>query len=80
MDVMHWFSDCYIERTNDGAFKNIAQLRDEEGRTIFTVPDEWTDAQIKLALEIANRFYAAGVSVGMQRKANEVRSCLGIAA
>ncbi|CAJ0808478.1 MULTISPECIES: hypothetical protein [Ralstonia] len=71
------FEDCYID--HDGE-KGPAHLRDEEGTVIFTVPAHWTDKQIELALDIANRFYDDGIQEGKRRKADEIRTCLNIAA
>lgn len=67
------FEDCYIERTQANA-----ELRDEEGTLLLNVPNTWSDKQILIALEFANRAYAMGVESGKTLKAGEIRACLGI--
>ncbi|WP_157657757.1 hypothetical protein [Burkholderia ubonensis] len=77
MNKRHHIEDCYIER--DGK-AGQATLRDEEGTEVFRVPSEWTDDQIARALDLANRFYDAGIQEGKRRKESEIRAALGIAA
>ncbi|AXV99244.1 hypothetical protein CJO80_27215 (plasmid) [Ralstonia solanacearum] len=67
------FEDCSIERTCAHA-----ELRDEEGRLLLSVPSTWSDKQIQIALAFANRTYAKGVEFGKDLKSGEVRACLGI--
>ncbi len=67
------FEDCTVAREDARA-----ELRDEEGNLLLSVPDTWTDAQLKTALEMANRTYAKGIELGKVLKAVEIRACLGI--
>ncbi|MGC5887709.1 hypothetical protein [Ralstonia pseudosolanacearum] len=67
------FEDCTVERENARA-----ELRDEEGKLLLSVPDSWTDAQIKIAVEFSNRTYALGIEFGKALKAVEIKACLGI--
>ena len=74
--AMHKFchvEDCTVERENARV-----ELRNEEGKLLLSVPDTWTDAQIKVALEFANRTYAKGIEFGKQLKAVEIKACLGL--
>lgn len=77
MDKRHHIEDCYIER--DGQM-GPAILRDEEGTEVLRVPTGWTDDQIARALDVANRFYDAGIQEGKRRKESEIRAALGITA
>jgi hypothetical protein len=73
--VLH-LEDAVIDR-GDGS-EAVARLRDEEGKVIFEFGFHWTDSQIKHALRFANDQYARGIRVGRERKAQEIRSALGI--
>lgn len=78
MEKRHYIEDCHIDRDGQAG---PAYLRDEEGIEIFQVPGaKWTDEQIARALDIANRFYDAGIQEGKRRKENEIRAVLGIVA
>lgn len=77
MDKRHHIEDCYIDRDGQAG---SAILRDEEGIEVFRVPATWTDEQISRALDIANRFYDAGLQEGKRRKEGEIRAVLGISA
>lgn len=78
MEKRHHLEDCYIDRESRAG---QASLRDEEGTEIFQVPGAtWTDEQIARVLDIANRFYDAGIQEGKRRKESEIRSVLGITA
>ena len=73
--TMHRFchvEDCTIERENARA-----ELRNEEGKLLLSVPDTWTDAQITTALEFANRSYAKGIEFGKALKALKIKACIG---
>jgi hypothetical protein len=81
MDKLCHFEDCYIERKDedhDILIGACAELRNEEGELIFRFPSAWTDEQIKTALKFANDAYAKGIGVGMQRKATEIKACIGL--
>jgi hypothetical protein len=56
----------------------MAILRDEEGTEMGRFLAGWTDNEIMMALHLANKFYAKGIEVGKDRKAAEIRTCLGL--
>jgi hypothetical protein len=68
--------DSFIDRP----LNNNAQLCDEEGMLLASFPSRWSDEDILIALEFANRAYAQGVEAGQKAKAAEVRSVLNIGA
>ncbi|BCN13341.1 hypothetical protein RPSD_52260 (plasmid) [Ralstonia solanacearum] len=74
--TMHTF--CHVEDSTVKRENARAVLRNEEGEILLSVPDTWTDAQIKTALELANRAYAKGVEFGKALKALEIEACLSI--
>lgn len=71
--------DCSVERTEsiEGA---VAELYDSDGDKVWTFPASFTDGQIMAALAFANHTYKRGISVGVERKAAEIRSVLGVPA
>jgi len=73
--TMHKF--CHVEGCTVERESGRAELRNEEGKLLLSVPHTWTDAQIKIALEFANRTYAKGIEFGKQLKALEIKACLG---
>lgn len=73
---MHTF--CHVEDSTVKRENARALLHNEEGEILLSVPDTWTDAQIKTALEFANRAYAKGVEFGKELKALEIKACLSI--
>lgn len=73
MHTLCHVEDCTVERENARA-----KLRNEEGQLLLSVPDSWTDAQIKIVLAFANRTYANGIEFGKQLKAVEIKACQGI--
>lgn len=73
--------DCFISRSEGGPGNQepTATLEgQDDGVRIWSFPAEWSDDQIKLALSFANHAYARGVQVGLDRKAGEIRSALGL--
>lgn len=69
--------DCRVERT-ENITGPVADLYDCEGDKVWTFPDSFTDEQIMAALAFANHAYKLGVGIGANRKAEEIRSVLGI--
>lgn len=55
-----------------------AHLLNEEGMRLASFPNRWSDEDIIIALDFANRAYAQGVEAGQKAKAAEVRSVLNI--
>lgn len=70
--------DSFVDRVDNGFGTEVAKLCDEEGACVFTFPVAWSDEQIRLALQFANKTYQLGVERGQGRKAAEIRACLGI--
>lgn len=71
--------DCRIERT-ENIVGPVAELYDSEGDKVWTFPDSFTDEQIMAALAFANHSFKVGVSIGNDRKAEEIRRALGVSA
>lgn len=76
-DMFRYQADCHIERT-DNMKGPVAELHDCEGDKVWTFPASFTDEQIMAALAFANYTYRVGISVGSERKAEEIRSVLGV--
>lgn len=53
--------DTRIDRGQDSEY---AMVTGKAGKPIYNFPATWTDEQIKLALAVANLFYAQGVQDG----------------
>lgn len=70
--------DTWIDRDGAGINKDMAVLRDEEGAELGRFPGSWTDEQVKIALNFANRIYRKGIEMGKWEKAREIRSALDI--
>lgn len=69
---------CTIDRNNDYS-KGSAVLLDEEGEVLWCFPWEWSDDQVWLALDFANRAYDSGFSSGKFLQQFEIRKALGCA-
>ncbi|WP_270792906.1 MULTISPECIES: hypothetical protein [unclassified Aeromonas] len=71
--------DCRIERA-ENIVGPVAELYDSEGDKVWTFPDSFTDEQIMAALAFANHAFKVGISIGRDRKAEEIRRALGVSA
>ncbi|QJT37094.1 hypothetical protein E4188_22670 (plasmid) [Aeromonas media] len=69
-------SDLAIVRTW-GSQGQTAVL-DADGELFETFPPEMTDEQIRFCIGLINRHYDLGVRLGEARKANQIKSALGI--
>lgn len=67
------FEDCTVAREDARA-----ELRDEEGNLLLSVPDTWTDAQLKDRTGDGQPHLREGIELGKVLKAVEIRACLGI--
>jgi len=78
------FDGCVIKRVkvptfdSESKFIPMARLVDEEGVSLFSFPDSFTDEQIKLAVAFINQSYRLGKSHGADDKAREIRASLGL--
>ena len=71
--------DCSIERREDFAMGDVADLYDCDGDKVWTFPGDMTDSQIMLALSFANHAYGKGVEVGEHKKTHAIKAVLGLA-
>ncbi|MFM5431414.1 hypothetical protein ACET9P_11035 [Aeromonas veronii] len=69
--------DFSIERTENIA-GSVAALYDSEGDKVWEFPDSFTDEHIEVAVAFANHAFGFGVSIGSDRKAEEIRRALRI--
>jgi len=53
-------------------------LYNSDGEVLFAFSPEWTDSQIRKALEFANKAFDRGVTYGESIKTAEIRKALGI--
>jgi len=51
---------------------------DADGELFETFPPEMTDEQIRFCIGLINRHFDSGVRLGEARKANQIKSVLGI--
>ncbi len=78
------FDSCVIKRVKvptfagESKFTTMARLVDEEGDSLFSFPDSFTDEQIKLAVAFINQSYRLGKAHGADDKAREIRASLGL--
>lgn len=79
MGKYRYKEDCRVERT-ENVTGQVAELYDSEGDKVWTFPAAFTDEQIMVALEFANHAYKFGIGIGAERKAEEIRRVLGVAA
>ncbi|MDD5305573.1 MAG: hypothetical protein PHS14_20940 [Elusimicrobia bacterium] len=56
----------------------IARLRNTEGDKLFDFPAAWTNDQIMIALDFANKAFERGLALGRADKAFEIRKALGM--
>lgn len=70
-------SDCEIERDH-ADYPASAALLDFEGEVVYRFDEDWSDDQIWMALAFANKLYDAGVKIGKEDKAREIKRALGI--
>jgi len=71
--------DCSVERA-ENIEGPVAELYDSEGDKVWTFPGSITDEQIMAALAFANHAFKVGISIGSDRKAEEIRRALGVSA
>lgn len=69
--------DCRVERA-EKIGEPVAELYDSEGDKVWTFPDSFTDEQIMASLAFANHAFKVGISIGIDRKAEEIRRVLGV--
>jgi len=69
--------DCGIERNLEN-MPGFAVMMDCDGEQIFSVPDSWTDEQMFIVLNIVNNAFSRGTSFGELKKAQEIKTMLGI--
>lgn len=79
IDKFRHKSDCAIKRES-GLQGPVATLYDSEWEKVWTFPDSFTDEQIMAALAFANHAYKVGIDIGSERKAQQIRSALGVTA
>lgn len=79
LDKYRYEEDCRVERTENIAGP-VAELYDSEGDKVWTFLDSFTDEQIMAALAFANHAFKVGISIGTERKAEEIRRVLGVSA
>lgn len=80
VDMYRYEEECSVERTENIVGRPVAELYDCDGDKVWTFPDSFTDEQIMAALAFANHTYRVGINVGVERKAEEIRSVLGVKA
>jgi hypothetical protein len=71
--------DCHVERAEKKGCP-VAELYDCEGEKVWDFPGSFTDEQIMVALAFANHTFKAGINIGVERKAEEIRRVLGVTA
>jgi len=72
-------TDAHIEDnggTEPGCRSKL--LLDQEGNLIWRFPGDWTENQIKIALEFANHAYGIGHCRGWKVALRAVRKAIGI--
>ncbi|EGI7654928.1 hypothetical protein T6R82_003476 [Salmonella enterica subsp. enterica serovar Montevideo] len=79
VDMYRYEEECSVERT-ENIVGPVAELYDCDGDKVWTFPDSFTDEQIMAALAFANHAYKVGISIGSDRKAEEIRRALGVSA
>jgi hypothetical protein len=70
-------SDCEIVRSFKGR-EGVVAVVDCDGDVVFSVSNQWTDEQILIAFNIANKSYSEGFKAGENNKAYEIKKVLGI--
>jgi len=67
MEKYAYEEDCYIERDLE-SHPGQAVLMTCDGDILLSVPQEWTDHQIIVALRFANKAYDCGHAAGQNKK------------
>ncbi len=68
--------DITIAR-DDPDYPGMVAVFDDEGEHVWTFLGEWSDDQIKMAIDLANHAYATGYRLGGDNKAREIRLAIG---
>lgn len=71
--------DIRIDRDNK-RYPASAVVFNADGDFIFRFDKDWSDDQIKVAVDFANTAYAKGVATGAASKLREIQSALGVGA